>query len=243
MENSDFRRLAVGVLRMVAQVGVLSALFVLLWHYDSVWLNLLWLLLLTAMASWVLVRRTGLAPKVMLLPVGGGMLVAVLPVTLLVLWIVTPLMLSQAGAEVGLLNARWFIPVSGVLLAQVLVSGIRGLNDYFHQLHTNNLPYYQRIGSGGSRIEALRPYVVHALAAMADSAASQLSVVALFAVPMLLSGMLLGGLKPIVAGVAFVVLAVAGVIASAVFLVVAVWLADRRIFDRRGELKDAENRD
>lgn len=236
MKNSDFQRLAVSVVRMGVQVGVMSALFVLLWHYDRIWLNLLWVLLMATVAAWVMIRRTARASKAMMLPVVGAMVVAVVPLSLLVLWAVDPL-LSSAGTATGeLFSARRLIPVSSILLAQALVSGIRGISDYLDQLHTNSLPYYSRIGSGASRLEALRPYAVHALAAMAAPAASQLFAAALFTIPMLLSGMLLGGLSPVAAGVTFVALAVAGLLAAALFLVVALWLADRRIFDRRGSL-------
>lgn len=239
MKNNDFQRLAVSIVRMGVQVGVMSALFVWLWHYDRLWLNLLWLLIMVAVAAWVLVRRAALASKVMMVPVVGAMVVAVVPLSLLVVWGVAPL-LSSAGAATGeLFSARRLIPVSSVLLTQTLVSGIRGISDYFDQLYTNSLPYYSRIGSGASRLEALRPYAIHALAAMAAPAASQLFAAALFTIPMLLGGMLLGGLTPAAAGVTFVVLALAGLLAAAIFLVVAIWLADRRIFDRRGQLNDS----
>lgn len=225
--NNQYLRMALSLVRMTVQVGVMSALFFLLWHYDSLWLNLLWLLLMAVIAAWELTRRVKLQPKAMLLPLAASMVISVVPIAMIVLWILV--------REGNPLSARWLVPVSAVLMANVLTMGIGGLHDYFSSLHTDSLPYYTSLGNGGSRLEALKPYFVHALTAMASPAANQLSVVALFAVPMLLSGMLLGGMSPVAAGIAFVVLVVAGLLASAFFLLVAVCLSDRHIFDRRGQ--------
>jgi ABC-type iron transport system FetAB permease component len=56
-----------------------------------------------------------------------------------------------------------------------------------------------------------------------------------------LAGLLLGGATPVAATVLFVLLVVAGIAASVLALVVTLWLADKRVFNKRGELKDLKN--
>jgi ABC-type iron transport system FetAB permease component len=58
----------------------------------------------------------------------------------------------------------------------------------------------------------------------------------LFVLPMLLSGLLLGGLEPVVAVAVFVLLMLGCMAASMLTLVMTLWLADGRAFNKQGRL-------
>ena len=194
----------------------------------SPWLCLVWLLAMAMVAAWVLVRRCRLQQGLLFLPVWAGVVAGVFSVG-------AYLLLTMRVAEP--LSPHWLIPVGGVLMAHVLTTNIRGLSTYFETLRTDSTSYYAQLGNGASRPVALTPYVRQALRSMMEPTVAAMAVTGLPVLPMLLSGLLMGGLSPLVATVLFLVLMTAGLAASVGALLLTVWLADKSVFDKRGALK------
>lgn len=214
--------------RMMLQMAVAGTLLWLLWRADRLWASLLWVVATTAAAAWLLVKRARLQQKQLFVPVCAGLLTGVLVTggyLLLVLRLEQPL------------TARWIIPIGGVLLAHVLTTNTRAVSAYFEALRKDTLNYYTQLGNGASRLVALAPYVRQALRSMLEPTAASMAVMGLFALPMLLAGLLMGGMTPVQATLLFVLLVVASIAASTLALVVTLWVADKRVFDKRGELK------
>ena len=222
------KRTGRGVVRMVAQVAAVGALTWALWKVPSPWLCLLWLLAVTMVATWVLLSRSRLSMQRLFLPTWIAMTVAVAVVGVLAL---------LAVSVDHLLAPRWVVTVGAVLTAHVLTTNIRGLSTYFETLRTDSTSYYAQLGNGASRPVALTPYVRQALRSMMEPTVAAMAVTGLPVLPMLLSGLLMGGLSPLVATVLFLVLMMAGLTASVGALLLTVWLADKSVFDKRGALK------
>lgn len=222
------KRTGRGVVRMVAQVAAVGALTWALWKVPSPWLCLLWLLAVTMVATWVLLSRSRLSVQRLFLPTWIAMTVAVA--------VSGVLALLAMGVD-HLLAPRWVVTTGAVLTAHVLTTNIRGLSTYFETLRTDSTSYYAQLGNGTSRPVALTPYVRQALRSMMEPTVAAMAVTGLPVLPMLLSGLLMGGLSPLVATVLFLVLMMAGLAASVGALLLTVWLADKSVFDKRGALK------
>ena len=222
------KRTGRGVVRMVAQVAAVGALTWALWKVPSPWLCLLWLLAVTMVATWVLLSRSRLSVQRLFLPTWIAMTVAVA--------VSGVLALLAMGVD-HLLAPRWVVTAGAVLTAHVLTTNIRGLSTYFETLRTDSTSYYAQLGNGASRPVALTPYVRQALRSMMEPTVAAMAVTGLPVLPMLLSGLLMGGLSPLVATVLFLVLMMAGLTASVGALLLTVWLADKSVFDKRGALK------
>ena len=215
--------------RMAVQMAVAGALLWGLWRLNRLWINLLWVVLTTVAAAWLLVKRARLQQKQLFLPVCAGLLTGVFVTGAYLLLV---LRLEQP------LTARWIIPVGGVLLAHVLTTNTRAVSAYFEALKNDRQSYYTQLGNGASRLTALAPYLRQALRSMLDPTAASMAMMGLFAMPMLLAGLLMGGMAPVQATLLFVLMVVAGIAASTLSLVVALWVADKRVFNKRGELED-----
>lgn len=222
------KRTGRGVVRMVAQVAAVGALTWALWKVPSPWLCLLWLLAVTMVATWVLLSRSRLSVQRLFLPTWIAMTVAVA--------VNGVLALLAMGVD-HLLAPRWVVTTGAVLTAHVLTTNLRGLSTYFETLRTDSTSYYAQLGNGASRPVALTPYVRQALRSMMEPTVAAMAVTGLPVLPMLLSGLLMGGLSPLVATVLFLVLMMAGLTASVGALLLTVWLADKSVFDKRGALK------
>jgi len=120
----------------------------------------------------------------------------------------------------------------------VLTTNIHGVRTYFDSLRQDSQPYYTLLGNGATRLQALAPYITRALRSLTVPAMANLSVMGLFVMPMLLSGLLLGGVGPLEAVGVFVLLTVASLAVSLLSVVMILWLADRRAFNRQGQLGD-----
>ena len=206
-----------------------GALF-LLYRFDSFWLSLLWLLLLVVAAAFMLVSRARLRSRVLFFPACAGMFCSVLAVSAYVI-------LAVFRPETPL-SVRWWVPVTGALMAHVLTTNIHAVRTYFDCLRQDSQAYYTLLGNGAPRRQALAPYIARALKSLTVPAAASLSAMGLFVLPMLLSGLLLGGLKPVEAVFVFVVLVFASLLASVASLFLTIWIADRRAFTHEGRLAD-----
>jgi len=227
-DRQSLRNAVMAVLRMLVQLGAMGGCLWALYHFDSMWLNLLWLLLLVVAAAFMLVSRTHLRSRILFLPACVGMFVSVLAVSSYVLWVV----LQPASPS----SARWFVPVTGVLMAHVLITNIHGVRTYFDSLRQDSQPYYTLLGNGASRLRALAPYFTRSLRSLMVPALANLSVLGLFVVPMLLSGLLIGGVSPIQAVVIFALLTIACLTTSLLSVSLILWLSDRYAFNRQGKL-------
>jgi len=231
-DRPALQKAAVATVRMVVQLSVMGACLWAVYSFDRLWLSLLWVVVLVLAATFLMVSRVrssdasmlqegrkNMGSSMLFMPVGAAMLVAVLVFSAYVLYAV----LRPAAP----LSARWLVPVSGVLVAHVMTTGMQGLRTFFDCLQQDSQPYSTLIGNGATRMQALAPYITRALRALMKPAIANMSAMGLFVMPMLLSGLLLGGLSVVEAVVSYVTLALAGVAASVVALLLALALLCR----------------
>ena len=213
------RSFSVAVVRMAAQLLVLSLVVWAVVACDALWLNLLWLVFLSVVSAFFVVRRLKLPYAHFLLPVSGGLLVGGLSVGLYLLLMALP---WKGGME-----ARWFVPVMALLVGHSATMVVRGLSTYLSALQADRQQYEFLRGNGANHLRALLPFVRQALQAMIAPTVANLSVTGLFTMPLLLCGVLLGGLPPLEAFLLTVLLIVGCLASQTVSLIVTLWLCDR----------------
>ena len=206
---------ALAVVRMMVQLSVMGGLLWLLYRFNTVWLNLLWLLLLVVAAAFLMVSRTQIRSRILFLPACISMFVSVLAVSAYILFVVL--------RPESPMSAQWFVPVTGVLMAHVLMTNIHAVRTYFDSIRQDSQPYYTLFGNGASRLKALTPYFTRALKSMTVPAMASLSAMGLFVLPMLLSGLLMGGMPPVTAVAVFILLIIASITASVLSLALTIW--------------------
>ena len=228
-DRSLLRTLGVAVGRMVVQLLVLCLIVWALVKYDKVWLSLLWLVLLTVVSGVLALRRMKLPFAKFLLPVSAGLLVGALLVGAYLLWACLP-------AENGF-GARWFVPVMALLVGQNMTTLIRGLSIYQSALKADEQQNEFLRGNGTDHLHAVLPFVRRALQQVFAPTAANLSVMGLYAMPLLLCGIFIAGVAPINAFVVTLQLIFGCLASSVIALAVTLWLADRQLFDKYGKLQ------
>ena len=228
MDKSSLRTFAVAVVRMVAQVLLLCLVVWGVIRFDSALANLIWLLLSVAVAALVATHRGRLNAKKFLPSVYCGLLVGTLSVGLYLLYLVIPV---RNG-----MDPRWFVPVMYLLMGHTTTMLIRGVSAYHTALKADEQQYEFLRGNGVTHFQAVKPFVRRALLAVISPTAANLSVMGLYAMPLLLCGIFIGGVAPINAFAVMLMLTFGCVAASVIALFVTFWLADRCIFDKYGKL-------
>lgn len=222
------RNFGVAIARMIGQLLVVCLMVWALLRFDSMALNLGWLVLIACYTAVVVLIRLKLDVKRFLLPVVAGQLVGtLLPGFYLRL---TVLPLDQS------LYATWFVPVMALLAGHTTASQIRGLGTYFSALKVDEQEYEYRRGNGKNHLQALIPFVKRSVQSILSPASANLSVMGLFTMPLLLCGMLLAGMETLSAFVVMLSLTSACVAASVLSLIVSLWLSDGKLFDQFGKL-------
>ena len=229
LDTTLLKTVAGATLRMILQTAVLALLLWALWYVNSYWLTAVWLAGAALAAAGVTLRRARLPQQLLLLPTWGATLLATM--TGLGCFLVA----LQPDEP---LAPRWVVGVAAVLLANNTALNARGLSAYYETLRVDSANYYTMLGNGAARPKALTPYVRQAVRSMMEPSAKTLTTTALIAMPMLMAGMLMGGMAPLQAAAVFVIMTVMAVFTALLALLLTIWMADKRTFNRRGEMME-----
>ena len=220
LERNKLVKFAAVTVRMVVQLLVLCLLVWAIFKVDSPWLSMVWLVAMAVGSSWLVQKRCGLQGRKLMPAIAVGLFLGVFLVGMWLLVLVLP---------VRAFDARWFVPVMALLTGHSVTMLIRGLSTYFSALKADHEQYEFLRGNGLSHLKALQPFMRRALLAVIQPTISNLSVLALTSMPLLLVGMLLGGLTPINAFALMLYMVLGCISASVLSLGITIFLADKTL--------------
>lgn len=219
----------ISTVRMTVQLLWIGVYLRFLFQLDNIFVNLLWTVVMAIVASYTAVKRTSLKTSVLLMPVFVGLLVTVL--------VVSAYFLGLVMQVDNVFSARYFIPVVGVLLGNMLTVDILALNVYYSELRREQQMYYYLLGNGATRFEATVPFLRSAVIRSFAPCIANMSVLGLVSFPGTMIGQILGGSLPDVAIKYQLMISVITVVASMMSLVITISLSIRRSFDQYDCLK------
>jgi endonuclease G len=227
LERKMLQSFAVCMGRMVVQLLVLCLVVWALLRVNSPWLLLVWLVAMAVYSGWLVLKRCKM---------NIGKLLPAVSVGLFVGTAFTGLWLLALALPVRIFDARWFVPVMALLMGHAMAMTIRGLNTYVSALKADEQQYEFLRGNGQSHFKALQPFLRRSLLSILSPTIANLSVLCLTSMPLLLGGILLGGLSPLNAFVLMLLMTVGCIAASVLSLAITLFLADRSLFDKFGKL-------
>lgn len=226
----QIRPTLIAVARMVVQLFLIGLYLRYLFEWNSPWINILWVLLMVVVASLTASHRTRLRRRVILLPLMTGLLGAALVVGLY--FLVFVLRLPHP------FDARYFIPIMGILMGNMLGVCVMGLNTFYDGLQRERQLYYYLLGNGATHLEAVMPFVRRAIERSFAPCIANMAVMGIVSLPGTMIGQILGGSAPGIAIKYQMMIIVITFSASMLALMVTLHLADRRSFDVHGRLRD-----
>ena len=215
--------------QMVGSLVALGLCLYFVFRLDHWAVNVLSVLLMLVGAVSTTVRA-GLNVRRFIVPVGVGMLTAAV---LVGLWVVV-LALGQVNA----VQARFLVPVMGLLVGAMVKSNADALSTYYMGLRHHGQLYYYLTGNGATPGAALTWFVRRALQRVALPSLRRMGTMVVVASPVVTWSMLLSGVSVVGAIGVEMVLLVAAFCASVVSLLATLYVARRFSFDEYGRLLD-----
>jgi len=179
------------LLRMTVQLLLVGLYLEYIFRWDNKWLNLLWVLIMTVVASYTVIKRTGLRLQ--------KFFFTVLAATVLSIVLIDYYFLGFVIGLKNILTARYFIPITGMLLGNSLKNVIIALDAYYKRIDEEEVSYRWQLADGATHSEALLPFMRHALRRAFNPLIATTAVMGLISLPGMMTGQILGGSDPMVA--------------------------------------------
>ena len=142
---------AIALVRMTVQMALIGVYLHYLFTWNNAWINILWVVVMVIVASFTALKRTRLRWQTALLPLAAGFFCSAVVVGLYLLFIV--LRLSNP------FDSRYFIPIMGILLGNMLSVAVVTLTSYYDSLCRETPLYYYLLGNGATHMEAITPFL------------------------------------------------------------------------------------
>lgn len=221
--------LFISLIRMGVQLFLVGLLLGYVFERDSVLLNLAWFLLMVAVASGTVIRKSDLRLRALLLP----SFISLLASSSVILIYMTGVILELDNV----VEARYFIALGGMLLGNSLRGNIIGVTTFFTGTRRDEERYLYRLAAGATRIEALMPNLRAAIKQALSPTIATMATMGVVFLPGMMTGQIIGGSDPLVA-VKYQIAIMLAIMASVAFsTVLCLLLTLRAGFDSSGMLR------
>lgn len=219
----------ISVARMVVQLFLVGFYLNYLFAWNNQWVNIGWLLLMTGVCSTNLVKRIHLSRKVMFIPVYFAVFIS--------LSFTVVYFLKGVLSLDNLFDSRYFIPISGILLGNILSSSVIGMNAFYSSILREQQMYHYLLGNGATMKEAQAPFIRQALIKAFNPAIASMAVMGLIALPGTMIGQILGGSSPDLSIRYQIMIMVINFSASILSVLISLHLSVKYTFDRYGLIR------
>lgn len=225
---------AIAVARMLVQMTLIGLYLKYLFEWNNPWINILWVVAMVAVASSTALRRTKLKWNIALMPMAAGLFASAMVVGMYFLLVV--LRLDNP------FDSRYFIPIMGILMGNMLSVVVIALTSYYDSLDREQPQYYYLLGNGASHFEAITPFVRQAIEKSFAPCIANMAVMGIVSLPGTMTGQILGGSAPGIAIKYQIMIIIITFSSSMLSLAIALYLADRRTFDEYGRIKNVRRK-
>ena len=227
----------VSVVRMTAQLLFVGFYLQFVFRWNNPWLNLLWIAAMVLVADASIVRGCGLKASRFLFPLSLALLAGVLvPLLFFLAVIIRP---------DPVMDARFVIPIAGMILGNCLRADIVGIRSFYDALARREKSYLQSLAAGARMSEALMPFIREALRDALAPTIATMATIGVVSLPGMMTGVILGGADPATAIKYQIAIMLAIFSGTAITVTMAVYLTlrgsfsaygilDRAIFPRKG---------
>ncbi|USD40175.1 ABC transporter permease [Vibrio sp. SCSIO 43135] len=185
------RDIVIGVLRMTIQLLAVGVYLEYLFQLNSLWVNMLWLVLMIGIGSSSIISKAKLTKPYLFLPVTLGLTVSLVPLLILICVVVVK--------PTPLYNAQYLIPLAGMLLGNCLSGNIVALQNLFTAYDERKHEYEAAISLGATPIYASIPFMRAAMQKSFAPILATMITTGLVTLPGMMTGQILGGASPMVA--------------------------------------------
>jgi len=219
----------IATLRMTVQLLLVGLYLEYIFKLNNTLLNIVWVLAMSVLAVYTIIRRSGLKFKIFLLPVLVSSLISILVIDAYFLGIVIKLD--------NIFEARYLIPITGMLLGNTIRNVIISLNSFYNRIDDEQNLYRWHLANGANRRESLLPFMRDALKKSFNPVIANTAIMGLISLPGMMTGQILGGSNPNVA-VKYQIMLMITIFSSGILnVLLSITFSNKFAFDSYGNLK------
>ncbi|PID75574.1 MAG: ABC transporter permease [Deltaproteobacteria bacterium] len=176
------------VLRMTVQLLLVGLYLKFIFKLNNIWLTLLWIVIMLFVANFSVLGKTELRRSLFFWRTLWGLSVSTLLVTC---WFI--------GVVIGpepLYDARYAIPVMGIVLGNCMRGNVLSLERFYSELRSKEEEYMTQVYLGASLREAVVPFLRNAVRAAANPSLVSIATTGIVSLPGMMTGQILGGSPP-----------------------------------------------
>jgi len=220
----------ISVLRMTVQLFLVGIYLGYIFKLNNPLVNVAWVMVMLGVTCQTIARRGELKLKYFLIP---------FVVSIVFTLAVVDFFFLGFTVRIGyLLDARYFIPITGMMLGNIMQSNVIASNSFYHNIYKNKVAFRFALASGATRHEAVFPFVGEALKKAFNPTIAQMATIGLVSLPGMMTGQILGGNDPSVAIKYQIMMMVAIFTANVISVILCIRLSGRFIFDAYGNLRE-----
>ncbi|WP_298772788.1 ABC transporter permease [uncultured Shewanella sp.] len=228
------QEIIISALRMAIQLVLVGLYLQYLFTLNSLWVNVLWLLLMALIGTSSIIGKSHLPKKPLFIPIFSGLLAGLIPL----LFIILIGLLSPSP----IYSAQYLIPLAGMLLGNSLSGNIVALQRLFSAFEDRKVEYEGLLALGASPRQAAFPFIQAAVQqALAPSLAS-MSTTGLVTLPGMMTGQILAGVDPIIAIKYQLVILIAIFVMIILSVTTALLLTTRKLINPSGLVLVSNNK-
>ena len=223
------RSISYSVIRMGIQLLMIALYMEWIFDINNMWINILWVFLMIFVGVFTSIKRIGLKKKYFVVPLTLSALSSVI--------IVDAFFLGYVLKLDYIFDARYFIPITGMILGNSMNHNIVGLTTYFRGLSEKSELYYFLLTNTGNSMLTRRPFVKQAITMGLNPLIATMSVIGLISLPGMMTGQILGGSSPAIAIRYQIMIMLAIFVGCSITMFLSIVFSNKFIFDKYGNLK------
>ncbi len=205
------REVLISVVRMSVQLFLVGIYLKHIFAINSILLNLLWIMVIMVVANLNILKKAGLAVNKLFWPSLAGVACGTLSVLAVFLLLVVQ--------PTPLYDARYLIPLAGMLLGNCMNGNILALERFYSGLRKNETTFLSYLLMGANLNEAIHPFMREAIRTSLAPTIATMMTIGIVSLPGMMTGQILGGSFPLVA-IKYQIMIMIGIFASLVISMV-----------------------
>ena len=218
----------ISVFRMSIQLILVGFYLESIFKINSALINSLWVIAMIFIGVYTTIKRAKLKFRYFIFP-----LVFALSASMIIISTYFFAAVLESG---NFFDARYFIPVAGMILGNAMNYNIISLNTYFESLIRDENQYYFLLVNSGNPTCAKRPFIRSAMSKALNPLIGTMMVMGIISLPGMMTGQILGGSLPTTAIKYQILIAVAIFSAGTLNLALSIIFSNRFVFDKYGRL-------
>ena len=222
-------RMLTGGVRMTVQLLLVGFYLQVVFDLNNPWLNGAWVLVMIGVADISIIRGAGLRIRRLALPLFISLLVGIAVPLLYFLAVILRLP--------DLLEARFVIPIGGMILGNCLRANIIGVRSFYQSIRQSEKAFCQQLADGATLAEATKPHLQHTLQEALAPTLGTMATIGVVSLPGMMTGAILGGLDPMAAIKYQIAIMIAIFTGTSITILLGILSTRRVAFDDFGMLK------